>query len=240
MIFYWVDAMTRVGSGLKPVSRQTFKIASAACGVVAPVLSVIVAAGVGYLHPDYSLTEQRLSVLGASGSPYASVFNVAGLMVSGLLVAVLSLGFHSEFSSNRAARVGSALLAVCGLSLFMTGIFPCDVGFVEPSASGILHGVFAGLGTVAIMGAALTMWHSLRRDAVWRSHSWFSLGIVVVAMVLYVPYQFGSLTRWDGAIQRMLVAVMLVWIEVMSIKLLSQVWAGAPEEAGQTSWHPIE
>jgi hypothetical membrane protein len=240
MMFYWVDAMARVGSGSKPVSRQTFKIASAACGVVAPVLSVIVAAGVGYLHPGYDSAEQRLSELGASGAPYAVVFNVAGLMASGVLVVVLSLGLQHEFIGNRLARTGGILLSVSGASLFMTGIFPCDVGFVEASASGILHGVFAAIGTLAIIGAALAMWYGLRGDPLWGHYSWFSLSVALMAVALYVTHQFSSQTDWNGAVQRMLVLVLLVWLEVMSVRLLSRVWASLLEEADRTSWSPSE
>lgn len=222
--------MTRVRSEPGPVARVAFQRASAACGVAAPILSGIVAAVVGYLHPDYSFAEQRLSELGASGAPYATVFNVAGLMTSGVLVALLSLGLYSEFGHHRAAKIGCGLLTLSGASLFMTGIFPCDVGVVEATASGILHGVFAGIGTYAIIGAALAMWLGLKEDAAWRNHSWFSLSIAVLAVALYVPYQFALLTQWEGIIQRMLVMVLLLWLEVMSLKLLSRSQASASDE----------
>jgi hypothetical membrane protein len=55
----------------------------------------------------YSFTEQRLSELGASGSSYAFIFNVVGLMTSGMLVVVFSLGLYSEFSSDQVAKIGS-------------------------------------------------------------------------------------------------------------------------------------
>ena len=217
----------RLVSGPKPVLRLAFQRVSAACGIASPILAALVGMGVGYMQLGYSFTEQRLSELGASGAPYAFIFNVVGLMTSGMLVVVLSLGLYTEFSSNRVARIGSGLLAVCGASLFMTGIFPCDVGTVEASASGILHGVFAGIGTFAIISAALAMWLGLKYDAVWRNHSWFSLSVALVAVALYVPHLFSPLPQWNGAIQRILVMVLLVWIEVMSIKLLSRSRAGA-------------
>ena len=223
--------MTRVGSMPKPVLRLAFQRVSAACGIATPILSALVALGIGYMQLGYSFTEQRLSELGASGAPHAFIFNVVGLMTSGVLVAVLSLGFYSEFSSDRVAKVGSGLLTLAGASLFMTGVFPCDVGSVEASASGILHGVFAGIGTFAITSAALAMWLGLKENAAWKNHSWFSLSVAVVAVALYVPHLFSSLPRWNGAVQRMLVMVLLVWIEVMSIKLLSRSWAGGPDES---------
>jgi hypothetical membrane protein len=211
--------------------RLAFQRVSAACGIATPILSALVALGIGYMQLGYRPVEQRLSELGASGAPYALIFNVVGLMTSGMLVVVFSLGLYSEFSSNRVAKIGSGLLTVCGASLIMTGVFPCDVGSVEASAPGVLHGLFAGIGTFAIVSAALAMWLGLKEDAVWRNHSWFSLSVAVVAVALYVPYLFSSLPRWNGAVQRMLVMVLLVWIEVMSIKLLSRSWAGGPDDS---------
>jgi len=221
----------RLASGPESGLRLAFQRVSAACGIATPILAALVGLGVGYMQLGYSFTEQRLSELGASGAPYAFIFNVVGLLTTGILVVVFSLGLYSEFGSNRVAKIGSGLLTVCGVSLFMTGIFPCDVGTVEASASGILHGVFAGIGTFAITSAALAMWLGLKENAAWKNQSWFSLSVAVVAVALYVPHLFSSLPRWNGAVQRMLVMVLLVWIEVMSIKLLSRSWAGGPDES---------
>ena len=41
-----------------------------------------------------------------------------------------------------------------------------------------------------------------------------------------IPVRFADSV--DGAIKRMLVMVMLIWIEVMSLRLLSRAEAGAP------------
>lgn len=221
----------------RAVLRLAFQRVSAACGIATPILAALVGLGVGYMQQGYRFTEQRLSELGASGAPHAFIFNVVGLMTSGVLVLVLSLGFYSEFRGNRVAKIGSGLLALCGASLIMTGIFPCDVGTVEASASGIMHGVFAGIGTFAIISAALAMWLGLKDDAAWRNHAWFSLGVAVVAVALDVPHLLSSLPEWNGAVQRIVVMVLLVWIEVMSIKLLSRSWAGRPEDIHPASGH---
>ncbi|MDM8000023.1 MAG: DUF998 domain-containing protein, partial [Dehalococcoidia bacterium] len=164
-----------------------------------------------------------------------SVFNLLGLMTSGALVVVLSAGLHAELGGNRLARIASPLLAVSGISLFMTGIFPCDVGVAEPTASGMLHGFFAAAGTLAIIGAALATGLGMMRDAVWRNYARFSLCVTAVAVALYLPYQFDLFARWEGAVQRMLVLILLVWLEVMSIKLLGRSWAKASSESDRAS-----
>ncbi|MDM8000462.1 MAG: DUF998 domain-containing protein, partial [Dehalococcoidia bacterium] len=104
--------MTGHGSSTMAVAGQAFRTLSALCGIAVPFLSVLVAAGVGYLRPGYSHTEQRLSELGAAGAPHSSVFNLLGLMTSGALVVVLSAGLHAELGGNRLARIASPLLAV--------------------------------------------------------------------------------------------------------------------------------
>jgi len=225
-----VNAMIRTGIGPQAIGRVALQRLSAACGIAVPVLSTIVLLTVNHLHPGYSLTRQRISELGALGAPYAALLNTAGLGASGLLLVALSLGLYLEFRNRSAARIGCALIGVSGIALVMAGIFPCSVGSAETSVSAIAHGVFARIGEFAIMSAALAMWLGLKGCAGWKGHSFLSLTVAVVAVALYVPYQFHFLAPWKGAIQRFLVLVFLIWIELMSIKLLSWSLAGTPDE----------
>lgn len=225
-----VNTMIRTGIGPQAISRVALQRLSAACGIAVPVLSTIVLLTVNHLHPGYSLTKQRISELGAPGAPYAALLNTAGLGASGLLLVALSLGLYLEFRNRSAARIGSVLIGVSGIALVMAGIFPCSVDSAGTSVSAIAHGVFARIGEFAIMSAALAMWLGLKGHAGWRGLSFLSLTVAVVAVALYVPYQFHFLAPWKGAIQRFLVLVFLIWIELMSIKLLSRSLADTPDE----------
>jgi hypothetical protein len=87
----------------------------------------------------------------------------------------------------------------------------------------MLHAVCARTGEFAVMGALLAMWLGLRGDSGWQRYSSYSLISAILVVALYVPYQLDQMAAWKGAIQRLLVIVVLVWIELMAIKLLYQV-----------------
>jgi hypothetical membrane protein len=95
----------------------------AACGVAAPVVDVLVTAGLAARDPGYSHARQYISELGEAGRPYAAPFN-AWCFAYGLLFA----GFAVALGRGPGSRsVLTALLAVAAASI-ASGAFPCDPG----------------------------------------------------------------------------------------------------------------
>jgi len=131
-----------------------------------------------------------------------------------------SLGLHLGIRDGKASRIGSALVALSGAAFVMEGIFPCDSGYSELSRSGVAHGVFARISESAIIIAPLAMSFGLKRDERWHAYVFYCLATAVAATVLYVLYQLGLLASWKGIAQRILIAMPLIWIEVMAIRLL--------------------
>jgi hypothetical membrane protein len=64
----------------------------AACGIIAPILDVLIMAWQGALNPGYSHVRQYISELGEAGRPHAGVFSVGcllwGLLFAGFAVAL--------------------------------------------------------------------------------------------------------------------------------------------------------
>ena len=58
----------------------------AACGVVVPILDVLITTWLGAIDPGYSHVRQYISELGEAGRPYAAVFT-AWCLVWGILFA---------------------------------------------------------------------------------------------------------------------------------------------------------
>ena len=212
--------MIRIRRGSASSAAPDIRRLAAVCGIAVPIISVIVMLAVGYLHPGYSIVTQRISELGAAGAPYAIVMNLAGLIASGVLLMVLSLGLYLGVRDGRASMIGAALLALSGAALVMTGIFTLDAGGLAVSGPGMAHGFFARIGESAIIVAALAMSFGLRKDKRWHALALYSLMTAVVATALYLVTDLDFVAPWKGVVQRLLVAVPLMWIEVMSVRLL--------------------
>lgn len=192
----------------------------ATCGIVGPVLYTIVLATLGLLQPDYSHITQSMSELGEVGAPNATIMNIAGFILLGLLIIAFAFGLHRCISEGKGSKIGPALVAVSGAALVMTGIFPCDPGCVDVSIVGITHSVFAMIAAFAMTLAPLVIIPRLKRDARWQSYLAYSLVTVVVALALSAVYGLNIFEQWNGALQRISMGVPLIWMEVMAIRLL--------------------
>lgn len=209
-----------------PAGRVALRRLSALCGMAAPVFFTGILIVVTRLNPAYSSARQRISELGAPHAPHAVVLNTLGLGVTGLLVVAFSLGLWDELRNFRAAAMGTVLIGVAGIAVTLAGAFPCGVDGLESSAIAVAHGVFARIGEIAVIGAALALWLGLRGPARWKGFSRLSLAIAAAALALYTLYQFESLSPWNGLLQRSIILVVFLWIEIIAIRLMSL--AGRP------------
>ncbi len=185
-----------------------------------PVLCATVLLMVSILNPAYSSVRQRVSELGAPQAPHAAVADALGIAIPGVLIALFSIGLYDEVRRSRAAAAGSALIGVSGVAVILAGILPTGPGGVASSGTAVAHAVFARIGEFAILGAPLALWTGLRGSGRWRGFSQLALAVAIVAASMYAVYQLHSLSPWKGVLQRSLIAVTLLWIEIMSIRLL--------------------
>ncbi len=196
----------------------------AICGVIAPIVWIVGATVAGLLHPGYNHIAQQLSELGEVGAPYAAVWNAA-VALFGLLVVGFAFGLHREINGSRGSVVGSALVAVSGFSWALQGLFfPCDPGCIPVSFTGVMHGTVGLVGLSALFFANLVLWRTLKKDSRWQRYSSYSLltAVVTFGLFLGVNLSFSTLAALGirGLVQRVLLAIPILWIGIMAIRLL--------------------
>lgn len=132
----------------------------------------------------------------------------------------LALGLDRGITDGKGSKIGPGLVGVSGAAVVMLGIFHSEPGAENPTAVGTMHSVFVLIAGFAILLAPLAISPRLKRDERWQSYVAYSLGTVVMAMVVSVLYASNVFESWKGVVQRMAMAVPLIWVEVMAIKLL--------------------
>jgi len=192
----------------------------ALCGIIGPILYSIMVITLGLFRPNYNHITQIMSELGEVGAPNAVIMNTAGFILLGLLMIFFALGLHRGISEGEGSKIGPALVAVSGAFLVLLGIFPCDPGCANESSVGIMHEVFAMMHGFAMIFAPLAIAQRLKKDSRWQGYLYYSLATGVVVAVLASLYGFNVFEPWKGALQRVLMGVPLLWVEVMAIKLL--------------------
>ena len=192
----------------------------AICGIIGPIVYTIVLVTLGSLQPDYNHITQTMSELGAVDAPYAIVMNTAGLPLLGLLIIAFAIALNRGIRDGINSKIGPTLVAVSGAALVMTGIFPCDPGCVNVSIVGTLHSIFAMVAAFAMILALLSISQRLKKDRQWQGYTIYSLITLVVALSLSAVYGLNILEPWSGALQRASMGVLLLWMEVVAIKLV--------------------
>ena len=192
----------------------------AICGIVGPILYAVVLITLGSLEPHYSHLSQSMSELGAVDARYNLIMNTAGFPLLGLLLIAFAIGLDRSIDKGRLSKIGPALVVVSGIALIMTGIFRCDPGCEDVTIIGKTHSAFAIIAALAMTLALLAIAPRLWGDDRWRSYVAYTMWTAVITLLVSAVYGFDVFESWEGALQRIAMALPLIWVEVMSIRLL--------------------
>jgi hypothetical membrane protein len=175
----------------------------------------------GFLVAGYSHMTQQVSDLGAYAlyGSYALLQNL-DFCVFGILVVAFAIGLRHELPASRAI---TASLGLFGAMFFLLGFFP-DEPTPWPAAA---HYIIAWAGGVSILLSEFFAWRRLRRPigdkgVGWTRHGRFSLVSLVLAVISFISFAtFGQPSSpITGILQRVFMAFLLLWIEVMALRLL--------------------
>jgi hypothetical protein len=148
----------------------------AICGLLAgPVLVFGWVAG-GLAQPDgYSLVEHAVSDAGADTADKAWLENQIGDNLAGVLLVVFAIGLRRLLGTRWSARIGTSLVAVTGVGLFLVGLLridcrSIDAGCERPWGSwqATAHGIAAAIATLAFVLAPFVLARALKLEATWR------------------------------------------------------------------------
>ncbi len=164
----------------------------------------------GYTHATKAVSE-----LGAIGAPYATAFNILGLIAPGALIFVLACGLF-----GLARRTGPVLLMGSGLFMALSGFAPVDMSDLRAPVS-VFHAIGA-MGTGVTWLAALFLLGPMFKSfglPIWaRLTPWFSL-FMAVSTLWQVVFQATGLVM-PGWGQRIGFAGLFVWAAITGILLL--------------------
>ncbi|GGK07358.1 DUF998 domain-containing protein [Luteimonas terricola] len=155
-----------------------------AAGIAAGACFALALAGFGAALEGYGQRLHPVALLGATGLPRATPFNLLAFVVPGLLAAFVTMRRRGALpaSSLLSARLGWTLALLSALAFAAQGLLPLDP--VEPDAGrGRLHGVAWGLWAIAFAAAALALsvaGLAARRPRAAACH--FAAGVLVFAL----------------------------------------------------------
>jgi hypothetical membrane protein len=203
---------------------------SAISGIAAPVIFTLTVGILGFIQPGYSHLSQLMSELGETGAPYAIIMNVLGFGLFGILIVGFAPGLYFALRQRRTAFAGSAFILAAGVAFIAMAFLPCDTACVPVTTAGRMHLVLGLVAVIAAVMAACILAYPMRMEMYWHGFWIYSLASGVLVLLL-LPF-FLSVQSYEGMFQRLMVAVILVWTEVIAIRLYQ---AAAQLESGSLS-----
>ena len=192
------------------------------CGILAPVLWASAIFVSGSLRPEYSHLTQYISELGERGGSTEFIMRYAAFVPTGLMHMAFSAFLHVAIKGSPLAANAAMLLAINGIARIAAGMFPCEVGCALPRLllSRRLHSLSAGVGFVALIGAAFLWGILFRRYQSLRCVGVYSivsgcLGLVLLALMSWSA----ELRAGTGLYERLSSGLLSLWVLVFAARL---------------------
>jgi hypothetical membrane protein len=174
------------------------------------------------MYPNYNISTDGVSKLGALDSPIKAIVNTFGFSLWGVLVMIGGYGIFKSKILSRYGKFSGLLIIMGGFFIYLVGIFPSDGVSGVLTMKGYLHNV-EHLAFIPITLAFFILLIDFFRDERLR---WLILPIVILGPLSLASkiYRFGSIIEsiqisYSGLIQRTALGLPFLVIAIIAIKL---------------------
>jgi hypothetical membrane protein len=188
----------------------------------------------GALYPGFSHSRQLISELATVDSPVAVIENI-NFVVFGVLIVAFARGLHAGIEGGSQSVAGPMLFAFSGAANIADAFLPCDRGCELTSLVGSLHDWISMFAFLSALAGIFILSRRLGADPKWgrgyQRYSVLTAGAAFVALVLWlaigapspswIPRIVTRVPGVNGTLQRVVVAFVLLWIEVMALGLMT-------------------
>ncbi len=193
------------------------------CGMLFPIVYIIMTILGGALRPGYSHIADTVSELlspGAPNKPLLMVFQITHALMGSLFGTGLLLFVRSSDHNTILGRIGAWMIIAVGLATIGTAIFPQDAAGTAATLAGKLHGilVFGILVPFTIISTLLIgIW--LKQAGIFPWFKTYSF-ITIAASILLAGLAGASVdTPIMGLTERLGVLAGFQWTFVLALKL---------------------
>ncbi|MBI5449325.1 DUF998 domain-containing protein [Candidatus Gottesmanbacteria bacterium] len=206
--------------------KQQYQKLLISSGIIGPIFYVVLMEILGSLWPGYNPIKRHMSELGGVESPFKNIMNVFGFMALGLFILLFSIGFRMQFKKSLVRALVFGNLIIAGSFMIIVGFFPCDAKCIDVTTIGKLHSLTSIPQSIVLPLAAIFSASLFATEKIfgkrWSITS-FILGLL--SMVAGPLMAVSSLHPFVGIIQRFGIGFSLLWMVVISFKLLTNLHA---------------
>lgn len=198
-----------------------------ACGVIGPLLFIVVFLIEGATRPHYSAWHNFVSSLSQGEGGWMQITN---FILCGALVLGFAVGLRRVLRSGRGSTWGPILLGIFGLCLIGAGVFVTDPGLgyppgapSVPTVHGSLHQLLSLFVFASLIAACFVLARRDAADPARRGWVWYSIVTGILVAVFFVLTDVVALLNGPaGLVQRICIILGWGWIALLAVRLMSK------------------
>ena len=191
------------------------------CGILGPLLWLSLIGMAGAMRPEFNHITHYISELGERGSSTEFMMRYAAFGFTGLLYLYFASALLATFRVGWSATLAAGLIGLEGLGRMGAGVFACDPGCAGLSLSQELHRLFAAIGFLSGILAAIAWGLIFRRHGWPQILTWYSVGTGVLALVFLVLMSWSrNPVNAPGLFEHLATGVLSLWLLVFAVRLL--------------------
>ena len=192
--------------------------ALAFAGMAGPVVLIVTDIVASSANPGYSLVRDSISSLALAELGWVQTI---GFLAIGLLVEIFTAGLLYNVRASWGFHPSITCLVIVGFGMLLLGAFRTEPVGAPENTEGIIHNIAATTVFWLFPIVTLLIAPSIKHDPFWKNVYKYTiitgvLGFTLVIMVVILE----DTDSWFGLAERLLVANMIIWVEVMAFKLL--------------------
>jgi Protein of unknown function (DUF998) len=228
---------------LKKITSTEFLLL---CGVIGPLLFVLVLLIEGATRPGYNAWQTDGSYLALSNQGWEQIAN---FLICGSLCIAFAVGLRRLWRTGRASVWGPLLIGLFGLGLLIVGVCVTDPGGGYPPGApingspstwhGWIHGITGGLiFNVVLPAACFVLSRRFAADPQhrrWATYSWLTGALILIISIpstIILPIaERAGFPVVDGLFQRVEITLGWAWIALTALHLWREARKARSEDA---------
>lgn len=218
-------APSAIGVGAQPPAIKRLL----SCGVIGPLLFIVVFLIEGATRPDYSAWHHFVSSLSQGERGW---MQIANFIVCGLLIFCFAFGLRRVLYPGHGSTWAPILLGSFGLGLIGAGVFVTDTVLGYPpdapttaTLHGMLHDLVSLVVFAALPAACFVIARRFAGDPAWRGWAAYSIATGILVVVFFIIA--GAFAQPDpaapaGLFQRISIIIGWSWIALLALRLMHQ------------------
>jgi hypothetical membrane protein len=189
----------------------------AVAGIIGPLMLTVGDLTAALSDPNYSLVKNSISSLALT---HIGWLQTIGFLALGLLVEVFSTGLLFSVKREKWFFLGIGVLVFFGFAMLLIGAFHTDPVGAPRTSDGRIHGYSATTAFTLFPVAVLCLMRSFKKDENWKDlYRYNQVTFYLAVALLVITRIFQEKSGWFGLSERLLVANIVIWVEVIAVRL---------------------